>query len=239
MAIRMSSTQAESPTTTSSNIKTESSSRILSTIVEVDLVIRHVHGKSILAISNTTVAPLYLAKVVDALTRDNPRVKVQIVILSDGEQHKNMASAFDSEKFILCYKHCLLAFDYMGETLMKVFNKAIELRLDRLTTLVTSGSGVIGDIGCFPLWSKFHANSIYFYGVDSFVRGNTGINHPLGKNLIGVYYHPRALLGSGFTLSSFHPCVLLCFSSPLIQAFPIGFQRILAAGDKDSIRFNF
>jgi len=72
-----------------------------------------VHGKSVLVVTNTTVAPLYLDKVVDALTRDNPKVKVETVILPDGEQYKNMVSVFDSEKIIFSDKHCFLGFDFM------------------------------------------------------------------------------------------------------------------------------
>jgi 3-dehydroquinate synthase len=53
---------------------------------------RHVHGKRVLVVTNSTVAPLYLDKVVDALTRGNPNVSVDIVILPDGEKYKNMVS---------------------------------------------------------------------------------------------------------------------------------------------------
>lgn len=51
---------------------------------------RHVHGKRVLIVTNTTVAPLYLDKVVDALTKGNPNVSVDSVILPDGEKYKNM-----------------------------------------------------------------------------------------------------------------------------------------------------
>ena len=51
---------------------------------------RHVHGKSVLVVTNTTIAPLYLDKVVKALTHGNPKVTVESVILPDGEKYKNM-----------------------------------------------------------------------------------------------------------------------------------------------------
>ena len=51
---------------------------------------RHVHGKKVLVVTNTTIAPLYLDKVVDALTKGNPNVYVENVILPDGEKYKNM-----------------------------------------------------------------------------------------------------------------------------------------------------
>ncbi|GJZ26186.1 3-dehydroquinate synthase, chloroplastic, partial [Tanacetum coccineum] len=69
-----------------------------------------------------TVAPLYLDKLVTALTAGNPNVTVESVILPDGENYKDM------------------------DTLMKVFDKAIESRLDRRCTFVALGGGVIGDM---------------------------------------------------------------------------------------------
>lgn len=54
------------------------------------LVRRHVHGKRVLVVTNNTIAPLYLDKVVDALTRGNPNVSVDSVILPDGEKYKDM-----------------------------------------------------------------------------------------------------------------------------------------------------
>ncbi|KAK1372184.1 3-dehydroquinate synthase, chloroplastic-like [Heracleum sosnowskyi] len=83
---------------------------------------RHVHGKRVLVVTNTKVAPLYLDTVINALTLGNPNVSVETVILPDGEQFKNM------------------------ETLMKVYDKAIESRLDRRCTFVALGGGVIGDM---------------------------------------------------------------------------------------------
>ncbi|KAJ6774664.1 3-DEHYDROQUINATE SYNTHASE CHLOROPLASTIC [Salix purpurea] len=115
-----------------------------------ELLQRHVHGKRVLVVTNSTVAPLYLDKVVDALTRGNPNVTVDSVILPDGEKYKNM------------------------ETLMKVFDKAIESRFP--TTVMAQ--------------------------VDSSVGGKTGINHPLGKNLIGAFYQPQCVLIDTDTLNT-------------------------------------
>ncbi|KAK1399313.1 hypothetical protein POM88_009176 [Heracleum sosnowskyi] len=80
-----------------------------------DLLQRHVEGKRVLVVTNTKVAPLYLDKVINALTVGNPNVSVESVILPDGEQYKNM------------------------DTLMKVYDKAIESRLDRRCTFVALG----------------------------------------------------------------------------------------------------
>ncbi|KAL8103173.1 3-dehydroquinate synthase, chloroplastic-like isoform X3 [Apium graveolens] len=89
---------------------------------EPHLLQSHVHGKRVLVVTNTKVAPLYLDRVIKALTLGNPNVSVESVILPDGEQYKNM------------------------DTLMKVYDKAIELPLDLCCTFVALGGGVIGDM---------------------------------------------------------------------------------------------
>lgn len=126
---------------------------------------------------------------------------------------------------------------------MKVFDKAIESRLDRRCTFVALGGGVIGDMCgyaaasflrgvnfiqipttvmaqvCYCFWmllmrfcflfnvayEKLKFNicvSIFIYQVDSSVGGKTGINHPLGKNLIGAFYQPQSVLIDTDTLST-------------------------------------
>lgn len=184
-------------------MEASSKEKALPTIVEVDLgnrsypiyigsglldqpelLQRHVHGKRVLVVTNSTVAPLYLDKVVDALTRGNPNVSVDIVILPDGEKYKNM------------------------ETLMKVFDKAIESRLDRRCTFVALGGGVIGDMCGFAAASFLRGVNFIqipttvMAQVDSSVGGKTGINHPLGKNLIGAFYQPQCVLIDTDTLNT-------------------------------------
>ncbi|XVE87457.1 hypothetical protein DITRI_Ditri18aG0119000 [Diplodiscus trichospermus] len=141
-----------------------------------ELLQKHVHGKKVLVVTNATIAPLYLDKVVDALTKENPNVSVENVILPDGENYKNM------------------------ETLMKVFDKAIESRLDRRCTFVALGGGVIGDMCGFAAAAFLRGVNFIqipttvMAQVDSSVGGKTGINHPLGKNLIGAFYQPQCVL---------------------------------------------
>ncbi|MQK21632.1 iron-containing alcohol dehydrogenase, partial [Escherichia coli] len=149
-----------------------------------DLLHRHVHGKRVLVVTNNTVAPLYLDKVVDALTRGNQSVSVESVILPDGEQYKDM------------------------DTLMKVFDKAIESRLDRRCTFVALGGGVIGDMCGFAAASFLRGVNFIqipttvMAQVDSSVGGKTGINHRLGKNLIGAFYQPQCVLIDTDTLNT-------------------------------------
>ncbi|KAA0052950.1 3-dehydroquinate synthase [Cucumis melo var. makuwa] len=183
-----------------SAIKTDSSAP---TIVEVDLgdrsypiyigsglldqpeiLQRHVHGKRVLIVTNDTVAPLYLDKVTEALTIGNPNVSVESVVLPDGEKYKDM------------------------DTLMKVFDKAIESRLDRRCTFVALGGGVIGDMCGYAAASFLRGVNFIqipttvMAQVDSSVGGKTGINHRLGKNLIGAFYQPQCVVVDTDTLNT-------------------------------------
>lgn len=149
-----------------------------------DLLQRHVVGKRVLVVTNTTIAPLYLERVVEALTHGNSNVSVESVILPDGEKYKNM------------------------ETLMKVFDKAIESRMDRRCTFVALGGGVIGDMCGFA--AATYVRGVNFIQipttlmaqVDSSVGGKTGINHPLAKNMIGAFYQPQCVLVDTDTLNT-------------------------------------
>ncbi|ONM61273.1 3-dehydroquinate synthase chloroplastic [Zea mays] len=151
---------------------------------EPDLLQRHVHGKRVLVVTNTTVAPLYLDKVTWALTHNNLNVSVESVILPDGEKYKNM------------------------DTLMKVFDKAVESRFDRRCTFVALGGGVIGDMCGFAAAAFLRGVNFIqipttlMAQVDSSVGGKTGINHPLGKNLIGAFYQPQCVLIDTNTLNT-------------------------------------
>ena len=125
-------------------------------------------------ISNATVAAHWLAPLQDSLA--GAGVRSETVFVPDGETHKNW------------------------DTLHAVLTRLLELRAERGTVLVALGGGVVGDIAGF-------AAAIYQRGmpfiqipttllaqVDSSVGGKTGVNHPLGKNMIGAFYQPRAVL---------------------------------------------
>ena len=149
---------------------------------QADLITRHIHGQSALIVSNDTVAPLYLATVQQAL--DGKQIRRDQLILADGEQFKTMASTEAIIDLLLTNRH------------------------DRKTTVIALGGGVIGDIAGF-------AASIYQRGVnflpipttllsqvDSSVGGKTGVNHPLGKNMIGAFYQPQCVIADIDTLNT-------------------------------------
>ena len=149
------------------------------------LLARHIDGGKAAIVTNTTVAPLYLARVAGAL-RAAGREVVEI-ILPDGEEHKNWQS------------------------LNLVFDALLEAKCDRKTTIVALGGGVIGDLAGFAASSYMRGvpfvqvPTTLLSQVDSSVGGKTGINHPLGKNMIGAFYQPRAVIADTATLDTLPP----------------------------------
>lgn len=144
------------------------------------LVGRHVPARDVLIVSNTTVAPLYLERVETSL---RPRRTVA-TLLPDGESYKTL------------------------DTVARILDVLVANRFGRDCTVVALGGGVVGDMAGF-------AASIYQRGialvqapttllaqVDSAVGGKTGVNHPGGKNLIGAFHQPTAVLADTATLAT-------------------------------------
>lgn len=145
------------------------------------LLSRHIAGRQVALVSNDTVAPLYMDRVRNALgTRD----RVTEVILPDGEQYKTL------------------------ETLQEIFDRVLADRHNRDTTFVALGGGVVGDItgfaaACYQRGvSLVQLPTTLLAQVDSSVGGKTAVNHPLGKNMIGAFYQPGAVLIDINTLHS-------------------------------------
>lgn len=134
----------------------------------------YIHGRQVMIVSNETVAPLYLARYVAAIEALGKTVAT--CILPDGEKYKNI-------------EHLNLIFDGL---LASGFN--------RDCTVLALGGGVIGDMAGFA--SACFQRGVYFIQVpttllsqvDSSVGGKTGINHPLGKNMIGAFQQPQVVL---------------------------------------------
>jgi 3-dehydroquinate synthase len=131
-------------------------------------------------VSNTTVAPLYLEAVQSSLNG----LRHEAVILPDGEAYKTL------------------------ESLNQIYTQLLEGRFDRNTTLIALGGGVIGDITGFAAASYqrgvpfIQIPTTLLSQVDSSVGGKTGVNHPLGKNMIGAFYQPQAVIIDITTLST-------------------------------------
>lgn len=140
----------------------------------------HIHGKSCVTITNTTIAPLYLSDIEQAVQGK----KHSASILPDGESYKTL------------------------ETLNTVYTHLLEQRADRKTTLLALGGGVIGDMTGFAAASYqrgvdfIQVPTTLLAMVDSSVGGKTGVNHPLGKNMIGAFHQPNAVLIDTNTLNT-------------------------------------
>lgn len=141
---------------------------------ETALLLQHLKQKQVAIVSNTTVAPLYLAKIAQPL-RD-AGVRVVEIVLPDGEQYKNT------------------------ETLNMIYDALINARCERNTTLIALGGGVIGDLTGYAAATYLRGvpfiqiPTTLLSQVDSSVGGKTGINHPKGKNMIGAFYQPQLVL---------------------------------------------
>lgn len=137
-----------------------------------ELLTKHIIGKQVMIVTNTVVAPLYLAKI-EALLGD---FELGQVILPDGEAYKNL------------------------DTLNLIFDALLEAKFDRSCTLIALGGGVIGDMTGFAAASYqrgvnfIQIPTTLLAQVDSSVGGKTGVNHALGKNMMGAFYQPKCVL---------------------------------------------
>lgn len=141
-------------------------------ISRVDLLAAHIVGQQVAIVTNETIAPLYLAELQATLAD----YRVTSIVLPDGEAFKNW------------------------QTLQTIFDGLLGARHDRRTTVIALGGGVIGDMAgfaaaCYQRGVNFiQIPTTLLSQVDSSVGGKTGINHPLGKNMVGAFYQPQAVL---------------------------------------------
>ncbi|MDO8705114.1 MAG: 3-dehydroquinate synthase [Sulfuricaulis sp.] len=147
---------------------------------QAELLTRHIAGTKVAIVTNETVAPLYLAKLRAHLVSLQPIE----VVLPDGEQYKSL------------------------EVLNRIFDALLSARCDRRTTVIALGGGVVGDMAgfaaaCYQRGVPFiQVPTTLLAQVDSSVGGKTGVNHPLGKNMIGAFYQPRAVIIDTDTLKT-------------------------------------
>ncbi|HWK55496.1 MAG TPA: 3-dehydroquinate synthase [Hyphomicrobiales bacterium] len=148
-----------------------------------DLLLPLVRSRQVCIITNTTVAPLYLQRVLDLLAPCAP----DHLILPDGEQHKTL------------------------DTVSQIYDHLLARNYSRSSVLVALGGGVIGDMVGFA--AATYQRGVRFIQipttllaqVDSSVGGKTGVNRPLGKNMVGAFYQPQAVLIDVNTLDTLPP----------------------------------
>jgi 3-dehydroquinate synthase len=151
-------------------------------LLGAERILPHLPQKRAAIVTNTTVAALYLERLRRSL--EASEVKVVPVVLPDGEEYKNW------------------------QTLNLVFDELLTHKCERDTALIALGGGVVGDITGFAAATflrgvpYIQVPTTLLAQVDSSVGGKTGINHPLGKNMVGAFYQPRLVLADTKTLDS-------------------------------------
>lgn len=149
-------------------------------LLEASLLPSYIKGKQVVVVTNETVAPLYLEKLLALLTA----YQCESIVLPDGEQYKNW------------------------QTLQLIFDGLLKAECTRKVTLIALGGGVIGDMtgfaaACYQRGVDFiQVPTTLLSQVDSSVGGKTGINHELGKNMIGAFYQPKAVIIDVTTLNT-------------------------------------
>lgn len=142
---------------------------------------KHVSSQQVMIVTNETVAPLYLDKLI---AQFEPTTNVKTLVLADGESFKTL------------------------EYVNKIYDALLENRCHRQVTLIALGGGVIGDMTGFAASSYqrgvnfIQIPTTLLSQVDSSVGGKTGVNHRLGKNMIGAFYQPKCVLIDTSVLSS-------------------------------------
>ncbi len=152
---------------------------------QAELFTRHLAQKRAVVVTDSVVAPLYLPALSAALAAAG--VEVTPIVITAGEQHKDWSS------------------------LNAIFDALLAARCERKTTLIALGGGVVGDLTGFA--AATYLRGVPFIQVpttllalvDSSVGGKTAINHPRGKNMIGAFYQPQAVIADTATLATLPP----------------------------------
>jgi 3-dehydroquinate synthase len=179
---------------------------------------KHIKGTFTAVVTNETVAPLYADRVVKTL--EGIGQKVKLIVLPDGEAFKTW------------------------EVLQKIFDGLLENSADRKTTLVALGGGVIGDMtgfaaACFMRGIRFiQVPTTLLSQVDSSVGGKTGINHPLGKNMVGAFHQPQAVIADLDTLKTLPPEELAAGLAEVIKHGAIADPEFLSWIEKSQDALN-
>ena len=169
-----------------------------------DLLSQFIDGQKVCIVSNNLVADLYLEKVQAQLSR----FQTSTFIIEDGEQFKSM------------------------DTLNNVLDHLLGQQVDRKSTLIALGGGVVGDLSGFAAASCLRGINFIqipttlLAQVDSSVGGKTGVNHTRGKNLIGAFYQPRCVLADLGTLDTLSD-----------RDFSAGMAEVIKYGLIDDIEF--
>ena len=166
-----------------------------------DLVTPHVTGSQVMIVTNDIVAPLYLEQAKTLFSDFN----CHEIILPDGEKHKTLTD------------------------LNLIYDALLSNHFDRYCTLVALGGGVVGDMTGYAAASYqrgvnfIQIPTTLLSQVDSSVGGKTGVNHPLGKNMIGAFHQPSCVIADINTLNTLEDNQL---SAGLAEVIKYGLIRL-------------
>ena len=147
---------------------------------DAQLLNQHIAARNLLIVTNETIAPLYLAKLQNALQGR----RTATLVVPDGEQHKTL------------------------DSFARIVDALVAGRMNRDAAAVALGGGVIGDMvgfaaACYQRGIDYvQVPTTLLAQVDSSVGGKTGVNHPHGKNMIGAFHQPRCVIADTSTLQT-------------------------------------
>ena len=173
-------------------------------------------GRHVLIVTNTTVAPLYQARLQPALTDLHWRA----LALPDGEVHKTLASV------------------------ARIWDALAELGATRDACILALGGGVVGDMAGFAAacWMRgidcVQMPTTLLAMVDSAVGGKTGVDHAAGKNLIGAFHQPRLVLADLATLDTLPPREYRTGLAEIVKIGALGDAAFLAQLEHDPMALN-
>ena len=145
-----------------------------------ELLTAKLKGRQVCVVTNSTIAPLYLARLEESLAA----YQLSVVVLPDGEQYKTL------------------------DVLNQIYDTLLQDGHNRTTCLVALGGGVVGDMTGYAAASYqrgvefIQVPTTLLSMVDSSVGGKTGVNHPLGKNMIGAFHQPQVVIADTSTLAT-------------------------------------
>jgi len=175
-----------------------------------------IDGRHVLIVSNDVVAPLYLDRLTAAIRRGCENVHISQWILADGEAHKTLASA------------------------ARVFDALAAMKANRDATILALGGGVIGDLSGFAAacWMRgiacVQVPTTLLAMVDSSVGGKTAVDLPQGKNLVGAFHQPRAVIADIGTLATLPARELRAGFAEVVKYGALGDADFFAQLERDA-----
>lgn len=148
------------------------------------LILPQLKGKQVMLITNDLVDPLYADQILHQLQQADPQLQLSKLVLPDGEACKDI------------------------QHVQRIWDALLDKGFNRNATLLALGGGVIGDMtgfaaACYQRGINFiQIPTTLLSQVDSSVGGKTGVNHPLGKNMLGAFWQPRLVLADITTLKT-------------------------------------